>query len=260
MKICTLKSSSRGNAILVYTDTTKILVDCGVSGKALELGLKDAGVLASDIDAMVITHEHIDHIKGVGVMMRRYGLSTYANHGTWLSMSDSLGKINDKNIKVFNNSDSFEIGDIGIKPFSIPHDATDPVGYSFVKGTEKLSIATDIGELTPEMFESLRGSRAVLLEANHDVNMLEIGSYPFPLKRRIRGSLGHLSNDEAGEAAKLLTHLGTRNIILGHLSEENNYPRLAFQTVKNILEENNIHVGKDIELTVADACQTGCAI
>lgn len=251
MKLCSLSSGSKGNAILVYTQQTKVLVDCGISGKALEACLKKIGLSPAELNAIVVTHEHSDHTKGVGVAMRRFDLPVYANSGTWAAMVDDLGKLNEENIKIFKGTEGFEIGDIGIQPFEIPHDAAQPVGYRFESGGGSAAVATDIGALNEGLFRAIRGCRTVLLEANHDVNLLEIGSYPFPLKRRIRGALGHLSNDEAGLAAVWLTKLGTEQILLGHLSEENNYPGLALQTVQNALAEQDIRIGRDVLLDVA---------
>lgn len=251
MNIVSLRSGSRGNAVLVFSDKTKILVDCGISGKAAEDALKSIDVTPDEIDGIVITHEHVDHVSGIGVMMRRYKLPVWGNENTWNAMRTQIGKVNSELEMVFNIRDGFEIGDIGIKPFSIPHDAADPVGYSFYKGEEKVSVATDIGELKKDLFEAVRGSKTVLLESNHDINMLEIGRYPLPLKRRIRGALGHLSNDDAGKAAEFLVNLGTENILLGHLSEENNYPDLAKKTVELALDAAGIKVGKDLRLGVA---------
>lgn len=251
MNIFSLRSGSCGNAALLYSDKTKILIDCGISGKAVTSALSELDVTPEELDAIVVTHEHVDHISGIGVMMRRYKIPVWANHGTWAAMHPSVGKIDDTLIKTFNTDECFEIGNIGISPFSIPHDAADPVGYSFESGGDKISVATDIGELKRDLFAAIRGSKTVLLEANHDVNMLEIGSYPISLKRRIRGKLGHLSNDDAGKAAEFLVNLGTENILLGHLSEENNYPDLALQTVVCALNEAGIKNGTDVMLGVA---------
>ena len=251
MELFSLRSGSRGNAALVFAEDTKILVDCGISGKAAEAALSEIDVNPADIDAIVITHEHVDHISGVGVMMRRYNLPVWANCETWSAMRSQIGRADENLVKVFENNDNFEIGSINVSPFSIPHDAANPVGYSFIRGEEKVSVATDIGELKKEMFAALRGSRTVLLESNHDVNMLEIGSYPLTLKRRIRGCLGHLSNDDAATAAEFLVRLGTQKILLGHLSEENNYPELARRTVECALFEAGIKVGCDVLLEVA---------
>ena len=248
--------SLRGNASLVSGGNTKLLVDCGVSGKSVTSALADVDVYPEDISAIAVTHEHIDHIAGIGVMMRRYHIPVWANAATWTAMESQVGKIDKSLVNIFDNDSSFEIGEIGVKPFSIPHDAADPVGYSFMCGDEKVAVATDIGELKKDLFEAIRGSKTVLLESNHDVNMLEIGKYPPQLKRRIRGKLGHLSNDDAGRAAEFLVRLGTERIILGHLSEENNYPELARQTVICVLNDAGIKCGRDVLLGVALPQQT----
>lgn len=256
MDILSLRSGSRGNASLVSGGNTKLLVDCGVSGKSVTSALTDVDVYPEDISAIAVTHEHIDHIAGIGVMMRRYHIPVWANAATWTAMESQVGKIDKSLVNIFDNDSSFEIGEIGVKPFSIPHDAADPVGYSFMCGDEKVAVATDIGELKKDLFEAIRGSKTVLLESNHDVNMLEIGKYPPQLKRRIRGKLGHLSNDDAGRAAEFLVRLGTERIILGHLSEENNYPELARQTVICVLNDAGIKCGRDVLLGVALPQQT----
>lgn len=251
MNLCSLRSSSKGNAILVHNDKTKILIDCGISGKMAEKALLEAGISPLEISAVLITHEHSDHIKGVGIMTRRYNIPVYANEKTWEQMSSVIGNVSDENINIIKNYEEFEVGNIGIKSFEIPHDAADPVGYSFFCNNKKISVATDIGILKKSLFTALNKSNTVLLESNHDINMLEIGSYPLPLKQRIRGELGHLSNDDAGKAAEFLVRMGTENIMLGHLSQENNYPLLAKQTVENILAEADIKVGTDVNLKVA---------
>ena len=256
MDILSLRSGGRGNASLVSGGNTKLLVDCGVSGKSVTSALADVVVYPEDISAIAVTHEHIDHIAGIGVMMRRYHIPVWANAATWTAMESQVGKIDKSLVNIFDNDSSFEIGEIGVKPFSIPHDAADPVGYSFMCGDEKVAVATDIGELKKDLFEAIRGSKTVLLESNHDVNMLEIGKYPPQLKRRIRGKLGHLSNDDAGRAAEFLVRLGTERIILGHLSEENNYPELARQTVICVLNDAGIKCGRDVLLGVALPQQT----
>ena len=251
MKLCAIRSGSRGNAVLACTSRTRILIDCGISGRLAETGLRQAGVDPESLDAVLITHEHRDHIAGVGILSRRYHLPVYANEKTWAAMEQSLGKIAPENRRSFVHTDAFSLGDMDITPFSISHDAADPVGYTLLSGGKKMAVATDIGILEEELFRSLKGSDAVLLESNHDKNMLEMGSYPWPLKQRIRGSQGHLSNDDAGKAAEFLVKMGTRRIMLGHLSPENNYPRLAFQTVMNILQNAGIMPGRDMELFVA---------
>lgn len=251
MKLCSIRSGSRGNAILVYTEKTRILVDCGISGKMAESGMREIGIEPETLSAILVTHEHQDHISGIGVMSRRYGLPVYANERTWAAMDRTVGKMQAENRRNFSHAEAFEIGEIGVLPFSIPHDAADPVGYSFTGGGRKVSVATDIGVLEESLFRSIQGSDAVLLEANHDRNMLDMGSYPWPLKQRIRGEGGHLSNDDAGKAAEFLVRMGTQRIMLGHLSQENNYPLLAQQTVVNILRDAGIETERDMRLCVA---------
>lgn len=251
MNICSLRSGSRGNSAVVYTDKTKILVDCGISGKAVANAMCEAGIDPHSLSALVVTHEHSDHISGVGIISRKYNLPIFASEGTWEAMREKIGRIPHENIKIFGHDAEFEIGDIAVAPFPIPHDAVQPVGYRFSFGGEKIATATDIGELNDEILSAVRGCNTVLLEANHDVHLLDIGSYPYPLKQRIRGCLGHLSNDEAARAAKLLISSGTTKILLGHLSAENNNPMLAFETVKSALLAAKIVLGKDAVLGVA---------
>ena len=160
MKIHSLKSGSKGNASLVYTDKTKILVDCGISGKAVKTAMADIGFEPGDLDGIVVTHEHADHIKGIGVMMRRYNVPVYANSMTWSAiMTNDLGKLNDDKIKIFEGVEPFSIGDIGIKPFPIPHDAAYPVGYCFDDGRCRAAVATDMGFLTEEVFREIGGCK-----------------------------------------------------------------------------------------------------
>lgn len=257
MKLYSIRSGSKGNAVLVYTKSTKILIDCGVSGKIVEAGMNKIGINPAELTAVLITHEHNDHIKGVGVITRRYDLPVFANKMTWAAMEPMIGEVNGDNKKFFEGTDSFCIGDIEIKPFKIPHDAADPVGYSLSGEGKKVSVATDIGFPEEEIFRAIHGSDAVLLESNHDRNMLDIGSYPINLKQRIRSDKGHLSNDQAGIMARLLYKMGTKKILLGHLSRENNYPLLAKQTVENILSEDKIVAGRDIEIYVAPGEEEG---
>lgn len=260
MKLCSLRSGSTGNAVLVSTETTHILIDCGISGKAAESGLCELGCCGDRLDAILITHEHSDHIGGVGVLSRRYNLPIYANQKTWDAMEGALGKIKPEHKRIFAACDPFFIGDIAVHPFPIPHDAADPVGYSFVSDGKKVSVATDIGILEESLFRAVKGSGAILLEANHDPNLLDIGSYPLPLKQRIRGEKGHLSNEDAGHAVKFLAKMGTSQFLLGHLSHENNYPLLAQQTVVNILKEAGLEPDKDLSLSVAPRDSVSCIL
>lgn len=262
MKLCAIRSGSSGNAILVWTDKTKILIDCGISGKTAEAGILDVGVDPKELQAILITHEHTDHIRGAGVLARRYKLPIFANEKTWQAMETAIGRLAPEFHRTFSHTDDFSIGDLAIYPFSIPHDAADPVGYSICNGNKKISVATDIGVLQESIFRAIGGSQAVLLESNHDLNLLDTGSYPLPLKQRIRSDRGHLSNEDAGYAAKFLVKMGARQILLGHLSPENNYPLLAKKTVSNILEDAGILPGRDMDLNIApgDRISSICAV
>lgn len=250
MNLCSLRSSSRGNSAVAFTDKTKILVDCGISGKTALSCLADINIQPNEINAIVVTHEHIDHIRGVGIMCRKLHIPIYASEGTWYAMEREIGTVPTECIRVFSRVD-FEIGDIAVHPFEIPHDAAEPYGYAFSAKSGSAAVATDMGCVDSEVLDALSGCDTVLLEANHDANMLSMGSYPPALKNRIRGERGHLSNDDAGRIAAELVCSGTKRILLGHLSQENNYPPLAYNTVKNALEHKDIQLGHDVVLDVA---------
>lgn len=232
-----LKSGSKGNSYLITNGKTNILADCGISAKGLSGALSPLGISCGEISAAVISHEHSDHIKGIGAISRKYGFPVYATRGTWRAMWHQVAPICDEYIKIITPKEPFAVGDIKITPFSLSHDAADPVGYSFSENGRKISIVTDTGCITDIMEEELSKSDIAVIEANHDENMLLMGKYPPPLKRRIKSDKGHLSNEAAGYLASHLIKSGTKKIILGHLSEENNYPDLALLTVKNIIAE-----------------------
>lgn len=250
MKFISLISGSSGNATLVSDGTTNLLVDCGTSGKALEKALAEAGSSIREIDAVLLTHEHSDHTKGVGVLSRKYGFPIYATAKTHTA-TVKVGEINpDLKINIHANED-FEIGTIGIAPFQIHHDAADPVGYSFHIGSNKLTIATDTGYISKGLLEKLKGSDAIILESNHDVEMLRCGPYPFYLQQRILSDYGHLSNEVAARAALELVRSGTKHIMLGHLSDKNNLPEIALLETHKTLTEAGVKIGEDATLQVA---------
>lgn len=251
LKICSLASGSSGNCIYMGGDDSGVLVDCGVSGKEILKNLMNIGVCNSTIKGILVTHEHSDHIRSVGIVSRKLDIPIYANTNTWEGMMNSIGKIKTENIKTFNTGVDFEINGINIKSFRIPHDAAEPVGYSFYYNNQKLSIATDLGYFSETVKENIKGSDIVLLEANHDIEMLKVSRYPYFLKRRILGNNGHLSNEAAGHAVVELLGTGVKEVILGHLSKENNFPELAYTTVKSVLDENKVIIGKDINISLA---------
>lgn len=251
-----LFSGSSGNATLVSCNNTNILIDSGVSGVRVISELQKLGIDPSSLDAILVTHEHDDHIKGVGILSRKFDLPIYASYGTWSAMEKKVGSISQKNICVIEPETDFYLGDLDIMPFSIPHDAAQPCGYVFENNGIKFSLATDIGCIRSSWLDHIIGSDAVLLESNYDPGMLEVGKYPMQLKNRIASRRGHLCNDDAAEVSKKLVESGTTQIMLGHLSKENNFPELAFMCTDQYLQSNGILSGEDMILNVAkrDEC------
>ena len=253
MVFCSLYSGSSGNSMFITSDRAKILIDAGLPGKKIDEALKAIDEETKNIDGIFITHEHSDHIKGVGVISRKYDIPIYANADTWSAMEGSLGKIKEHNIKVIDKRSVTEIGDLNIKAFNIPHDASGPMGYTVSDGKKNISVATDFGTFTREIYDNVKDSEVILLESNHDVNMLKFGPYPYQLKRRILSEIGHLTNDDCGNAIVELVKCGNnKKIILGHLSNTNNQPDLAYATVLDVLNDNGIKNNEDIILTMAN--------
>ena len=236
---CSLYSGSSGNSLFVETSNTKILIDAGVSGKKIETALNDINIDPKSLDGILVTHEHIDHVQGLGTLSKKFDLPVFVNQETLDAMPKQKDKISDKNIKTFKVNDKFSIGDLDIKPFSIPHDAANPCGFNIWKGNKKISIATDIGHMNNNILKNLEESLFIMLEANYDPEVLRCSSYPFTLKSRIAGPTGHLSNELAGKTISYLLKSGLQNAMLGHLSKESNFPELAYQTVMDELIAGN---------------------
>lgn len=236
--------------MFVSSNNAKILVDAGLPGKNIENALKDIEQNPAEIDAIFVTHEHSDHIKGVGVLSRRYNIPVYANEATWKAMEGSIGSVKEHNIKLIHR-DSVAIKDLDIVAYDIPHDSVSAQGYAVYEGKKQISIATDLGHFSEEVKKNIENANVILIESNHDVEMLKFGPYPYNLKRRILSNIGHLSNEDCGAAIVQLIKDERKRVILGHLSNTNNYPELAYQTVVNILRQNDIELNKDIGLTVA---------
>lgn len=251
LKFCAIASGSSGNSVFVGTKHTKVLIDAGLSGKRIIEGLASLNVTGETIDALFITHEHTDHIKGVGVFSRKFDIPIYATIGTWNAMENQIGKIAPKNKRFIYEEEPCIINDICMYPFSIPHDAKQPVGYSVEAENHKITIATDLGHITEDIKQKLFGSELLLLEANHDEEMVKNGHYPYHLKQRILGEQGHISNHTAGNLLCDIMSEKLKYVFLGHISEENNCPQLAYQTVEDILHKNNIKVGKYLHLDMA---------
>lgn len=251
ISFCSLYSGSSGNSVYIGTSETKILIDAGVSGKKIEEGLNSIGVKTSEINAILISHEHLDHILSVGYLSKKYDIPVYATELTWKSMGNHALKIKPNNRMLLKSDTWIKIGNLHILPFKIPHDANDPCGFSILGSNKKITIATDIGHVNNYLIENMKSSDLLLIEANHDVEMLKFGKYPWFLKRRILSETGHLSNEVAAKTITLLALTGMKRFLLGHLSAENNFPELALQTVKNSLAKIGMIPGNDIFLEVA---------
>lgn len=259
MRFLSIASGSSGNCIYVGADDTHILVDAGISGKRVEAGLNENDITTKDINGILITHEHSDHISGLGVLARKCHIPIYATKETLreIKKTASLGKIEDALYQEITPDKDFQIRDIRVHPFSISHDAANPVGYRFFHKNCSVAVATDMGTYNKYIVENLKGLDAILLEANHDIRMLETGSYPYSLKQRILGDHGHLSNELSGKLLNEVLHDNMKHIILGHLSKENNYEELAYETVKlEIAMSENSYTGNEFPIEVAKRDQT----
>lgn len=247
-KFCSLSSGSSGNCQYIETNNMRILVDAGLSGKKTQELLASIDVDPTSIDCILVTHEHMDHVKGAGILSRRFDIPIYANKSTWESMECDLGKLKNENIKIFETGSDFELGDLGVLPFKISHDCSEPVGYSFYNKNKKISVVTDTGCIDNDIKKTITNSNLLMIESNHDSEMLRMGSYPWFLKKRVSGEFGHLSNEDAGNLIAEVLSGKNENILLGHLSRENNFPELAHQTVANILNDKGIDISCDVSL------------
>jgi phosphoribosyl 1,2-cyclic phosphodiesterase len=246
MRLCSLASGSSGNSFFVDTGRTRILVDAGITLRQLNLRLRGLGVSISGIDAVVVSHEHTDHTAAIPYLE----IPVYVS-----SLTIDMWKNSVSNLKVFESGVPFYIKDLLVLPFSIPHDALDPVGFSLQTDTnKKVGIVTDIGSVTNLVRERLKDSNVLVLEFNYDESLILYSHYPWELKQRIRSRLGHLSNGEAGNLLKSLVHSGLYHVVLAHLSEVNNKPELALNTAYSALFDKG---AKDIRLSVAPRKRLG---
>lgn len=250
LSLTPLFSGSSGNAILISSGTSRVLVDAGVSGRRIEEALRSVDEDIRDIKGILITHEHSDHIQGAGILSRKHSIPVYATAPTWEACADKLGNVHSSLQRIISKA-GFYIDDLLIEPYEIPHDAVDPVGYCVSHGGRKVAVATDLGHFPQKVEARLQGCDLVLLESNHDIGMLRSGRYPYALKERIKSSKGHLSNDAAADAAVKLACAGVTSILLGHLSRENNSEQLAFRTVTDALIAQGLTPGHDVNLGLA---------
>ncbi|MBU7007268.1 MBL fold metallo-hydrolase [Phosphitispora fastidiosa] len=251
MRVCTLASGSSGNCTYIEGNGASVLVDAGLSGKAIKQGLETIGVDPLDLDGIMVTHEHLDHIKGAGILSRRYDLKIYATAMTWEQMLPTVGNIEDCNRGVLRREDYLEIEDLKIECFETSHDAAESIGFCFASGRVKVGITTDTGLLTRQARKHVDGSDLLIFEANHDLDMLKSGRYPWSVKQRILSDRGHMSNIAAGHCLASLISGKTNKVILAHLSRDNNTPELAFKTVADVLQESGLTPGQDLVMEVA---------
>ena len=258
MRLVSIASGSSGNCIYIGTDHTHILIDAGISVKRIEKGLSELGVKASELSGILITHEHSDHIGGLGVFSRRNEIPIYTTIETYeqIRASKSVGELPEGLHREIFPDVVFSLGDMEISPFSIDHDAANPCAFRVDCAGSAAAVVTDLGNYSQYTINHLKGLDAILLEANHDVHMLEAGPYPYYLKRRIMGNRGHLSNDSAGRLLGEVLHDHFKKALLGHLSKENNYAELAYETVRlEVTAGENAYQGSDFDIAVADRAQ-----
>lgn len=249
-KYSVLASGSSGNCFYLETKQKRLLVDAGLTGKKVESLLAEINRKAEDLDAIFLTHEHIDHVKGVGVLARKYKLDIYANAETWKILEEKkmLGKIEASQKHLFQMEELKTFGDLDIASFGVSHDAVAPQFYRFNKDGKSFVLLTDTGYVSDRMTGMIENADAYLIESNHDIEILRSGAYPWKLKQRILSDLGHLCNEDGAQA--MIRSLGnkTKKIYLGHLSQENNMKELAHMTMVNQLAQADLPVGSDFQV------------
>ena len=263
MELCSIASGSSGNCIYVGTENGHILIDAGISGKRIEEGLNSIGLKTAEMQGILVTHEHIDHVAGLGVLARRYGIPLYATQGTIdaVKRMSSVGKIDETLFCAIEPEREFSIGDMTIEPIAISHDAAEPVAYKVRQDKKSAAVMTDLGFYDARIVQKLQNVDVLLLEANHDVRMLEMGPYPYPLKQRILGDRGHLSNENCGRLLGEVLHDDFKAVVLGHLSKENNYPELAYETVRVEVDMGeNPYRADDFPMHVAKRDRASCRV
>lgn len=248
MKISVLASGSTGNVTYIETPNHQILIDAGLSGKKTEELMNSIGRTLRDVDSLFVTHEHTDHSKGVGVLARRYGINVYANRKTWVAMAPQIGKIQPEQKHCLETGHTLSLGDLDIESFGVSHDAVDPQFYEVHHAGHSFAIVTDTGYVSEKVEGVIKNAEAVLMECNHDPEMLRMGPYPWSLKQRIMSDTGHLSNEDGARAAIDVLGNDTKYVFLGHLSKENNVKELAHLTVSSIMKEHNLAVDHDFQL------------
>ncbi|MBH0230288.1 MBL fold metallo-hydrolase [Halobacillus yeomjeoni] len=252
LRFSVLASGSTGNAFYIESGNEKILVDAGLSGKKIENLLGQVDIDPHDLSRILVTHEHSDHIKGLGIMARRYKLPIYANQKTWTAMENQIGKIPIDQKFHFDMETTRTFGEIDVESFAVSHDAADPMFYTFHHEGKKVALVTDLGYVSERIKKTVEDADAYIFESNHDVSMLRMGRYPWNVKRRILGDSGHVSNEDCALALTDILTDRSKRVYLAHLSLDNNMKDLARMSVTNILKERGFEVGSRIELHDTD--------
>ncbi|MDF0479582.1 MBL fold metallo-hydrolase [Vagococcus sp. PNs007] len=254
-KVSILASGSSGNSLYIESDKKKLLVDAGLSGKKITSLLSEIDRSPADLDGILVTHEHKDHIHGVGVLSRKHGIDIYANEKTWSAMSTGIGTIKPEHKHIFELGKTKTFGDMDVESFGVSHDAAEPQFYSFQKDNKSFVVLTDTGYCSDRVKGTIQNANAYLMESNHDLNMLRMGNYPWSLKQRILGDMGHLSNEDGALVAGEVLGDKTKRIYLGHLSRENNLKELAHMTMEHSLRTQGLGVGHDFMVYDTDPDQ-----
>ncbi|MDR1568296.1 MAG: MBL fold metallo-hydrolase [Streptococcaceae bacterium] len=247
-KVSILASGSSGNSLYIETAQKKILVDAGLSGKKITELLAEIDRTPEEIDDLFVTHEHRDHIHGVGVLARKYKMNVHANHKTWLEMEKCVGEIDIAQKKIFELGKTKTFGDIDIESFGVSHDASEPQFYRFMKDNKSFVMLTDTGYVSDRMRGIIKNANCYLIESNHDIEILRMGNYPWRLKQRILSDKGHLSNDDSSKVMTEVLGDKTKRIFLGHLSKENNIVELAHMTMTTTLMQNDLGVNEQFKV------------
>ena len=254
--MCTLASGTSGNCLLVRGGESQVLVDAGISCRRIVTALRELGVDPRALDGVLITHEHSDHSAGLATLTKQYRLPVYASRGTGWELCRRIAFLEDL-LRPFEPGAAFQAGDLEVTSFPTPHDAAQSVGYVLSRGEKRAAVATDLGYVPPEVERAVRGADLLVCEANHDVEWLQSGPYPYYLKARILGDRGHLSNEAGAELAWTAVEGGARTVVLAHLSHENNAPQRAHEVVRALLERRGAAVGRDVILEVAPRSEAG---
>lgn len=242
IRFSVLASGSTGNAFYIESKKERILVDAGLSGKKIDQLFNGIQVDPSNLTGILVTHEHTDHIKGLGIIARKYNLPIYANEKTWKAMEGSIGKLSLDQKFHFGMGETKTFSDMDIESFGVSHDAAEPMFFTFRHDGKKVALVTDVGYVSEHIKKTVEGANAYIFEANHDVGMLRMGRYPWNIKRRILGDSGHVSNEDAGYALADIIGNETKRIYLAHLSQDNNMKDLARMSVDSLLQERGIKI------------------